>query len=126
MSEWTKAFATENFKKDDKKVVDVNGTAVLVVHHCGEYIAMDNACPHMKLPLQIGRLDDECTIHCPWHRSAFDLRSGDVKDWAPWPPGLGPMLGKIRRERALPIFATKVEDGYIWIGPQLNADEEDG
>lgn len=69
----------------------------------------------MRLPLKGGRVEDG-TIVCPWHHSAFDLRTGDVRDWSPWPPAVGRMLRALSREKALPTFPTKVEDGSIWVG----------
>jgi nitrite reductase/ring-hydroxylating ferredoxin subunit len=62
-----------------------------------------------------GKIEDH-TITCPWHRSAFDLQTGDVKDWSPWPPAVGKMLGALSRRKTLPVFPTKVEDDVIWVG----------
>jgi len=112
---WTKALAHDRLKPGDKKVVQAGSQSVLLIRHQDEIFASEPACPHMRLPLVIGQVDAECTLHCPWHHSAFDLRTGDVKDWAPWPPTIGPMLGKIRREQALQVWPTKIEDGHIWV-----------
>ncbi len=98
-----------------REVVQVAGRGVLLIHHEGELFAISSTCPHMGLPLQPARIDATCTLFCPWHRSAFDLRTGDVKEWAPWPPGIGPMLGRLSREKALPIYPVKAEDGAIWV-----------
>ena len=119
---WTKALEATKLKPGDRKVVQVGNQPVLLIYYQDEVFASEPACPHMRLPLQIARVSADYTLHCPWHHSAFDLRSGDVKDWAPWPPGIGPMLGKIRRERALRVWPTKIEDGHIWVN--LEADDK--
>ncbi len=98
-----------------RKVVDVSGVKVLVLNFKGEYLAVQNACPHMRFPLVMGRVTDDCGIICPFHHSAFDLRTGDVKEWSPWPPGLGRLAGMVSREKALPIYKLTVEDGVIRI-----------
>jgi len=55
-------------------------------------------------------------IVCPFHHSVFSLETGAVKAWAPWPPGVGKLLGVVKPENPLHIFPTKVEYGGIWIG----------
>lgn len=50
-----------------------------------------------------------------WRQSAFDLRSGDVKDWSPWPPGVGRLLRATSRQKVLPVFPARVEEGSIWV-----------
>jgi nitrite reductase/ring-hydroxylating ferredoxin subunit len=70
----------------------------------------------MGAPLKNGRITEEGFLVCPWHRSAFDLRTGDVASWTPWPPGVGRVLGALRRQHALPVFPVKVEAGRVWVG----------
>lgn len=113
---WFKAIPDNELQPGDRRVVRVGKRQVLLLHHQGEIFAVDNACPHLGFPLQMGRVDDECALHCPWHRSAFDLRTGDVKTWSPWPPGVGRVLGSLSREKTLPVYPVRVEDGSIWIG----------
>jgi nitrite reductase/ring-hydroxylating ferredoxin subunit len=50
---------------------------VLLAHTEAGIVATDDRCPHMSAPFSAGRLEG-CTLHCPLHRGAFDLRSGDV------------------------------------------------
>ncbi len=113
---WIKTLTEDRVPEGTKTIVSVAGRDVLLTRHKGEVYATDSLCPHMRLPLQLGRVDGEGAIHCPWHRSAFDLQTGDVKAWAPWPPVVGPLLGKVSREKVLPTYPVKVEDGAIWIG----------
>jgi nitrite reductase/ring-hydroxylating ferredoxin subunit len=112
---WISALPASELSEGERKVIEVGGESVLLIHEAGQIYAIASACPHMRLPLKGGRVKDH-TITCPWHHSAFDLRTGDVKDWSPWPPVVGKMLGTLRREHTLPVFPTKVEDGAIWVG----------
>lgn len=98
-----------------RKVVDVGEYKVLVIHSEGKFFAVDNQCPHLKLPLKNGKLTDDGGIICPFHHSAFDVETGDVKEWSPWPPLVGKALGSLAREKALPIFDTEVIDGWLWV-----------
>ena len=111
---WIRVFPENELPEGERKVVRVDNHSILLIHEAGEIYAIASACPHMRLPLKGGKIKDY-TITCPWHHSAFDLRTGDVKDWSPWPPAVGRMLGALRREHALPVFPTKVEDDAIWV-----------
>ncbi len=112
---WHKAITENQLPAGAKQVVKAGTQSVLLINHCGKIHAVSPSCPHWGLPLEPGRLTDDCGLICPWHRSAFDLESGDVKAWAPWPPGLGRVLGATSRRKVLPTYATRVEDGFIWV-----------
>ena len=112
---WVKVLAQDELSQDTQKVVKVDDRTILLVHHDGQIYAVENACPHLKLPLKGGKVTADHAIVCPWHRSGFDLRSGNVKEWCPWPPGVGKVLGMVAKEKALTVFSTRVEDGSIWV-----------
>ena len=101
-----------------RQVVNVPGRSLLLMRNAGEIYALDSACPHLRLPLQAGKTTEDGAIVCPWHHSAFDLHTGDVKAWSPWPPGVGRVLGAISRAKTLPVHPTKVEDGMIWVNSE--------
>jgi nitrite reductase/ring-hydroxylating ferredoxin subunit len=111
---WINVLSQAQIPDGERKVISVGERSVLLVHHEGEIYALESRCPHMRLPLKDARIEGT-TLTCPWHHSAFDLRSGDVQDWSPWPPAVGRMLGALRRERALTVYPVKVEDGAIWV-----------
>jgi nitrite reductase/ring-hydroxylating ferredoxin subunit len=113
--EWQKIALTSELDNLTRKAVQVGVRKVLIIHFKDEFLAVDNSCPHMRFPLNLGSVTDDCGIICPFHHSAFDLRTGDVKDWSPWPPGLGRVFGALSRKKALPVFETKIEDGYLWV-----------
>jgi nitrite reductase/ring-hydroxylating ferredoxin subunit len=113
---WVKVLPQDELPEGERRVVKIGERSILLIHHESQIYATESACPHMRLPLKRGNLTEDGAIVCPWHHSAFDLRTGDVKEWSPWPPGVGRMLGAISREKALPVFPTKVEEGSIWVG----------
>ena len=105
----------EDVPENARKVVEVGEYRVLIIHSGGKFFAVSNHCPHMSLPLKNGKISVDGAIVCPFHHSAFDLENGDVKDWSPWPPVVGRALGTLAREKALPVFATEVKDGWLWV-----------
>ncbi len=111
----TRVFPVDEVPEDTRKVVEVGEYKVLVIHTDGKFFAVDNQCPHMRFPLKKGKLTEDHAIVCPFHHSAFDLESGDVKEWSPWPPVMSKMLGAIAREKALPVFETLEKNGWLWI-----------
>ncbi len=113
---WVETIPTSQLPADSHRVVRVSGKALLLIHYQGDIFAIENACPHWGFPLNRGKILDDYTIQCPFHRSAFDFRSGDVKVWSPWPPGFGPLVRNIRRKNVLPIFPTRVENDLIYVG----------
>jgi nitrite reductase/ring-hydroxylating ferredoxin subunit len=124
---WIRALPETDLPNGERTVVDAGERSILLIHGEGQIYALESRCPHMRLPLK-GATVEGTTLTCPWHHSAFDLRTGDVQAWSPWPPAVGKMLGALRRERALKIYPVKVEDGAIWVqvpddGPQTADDE---
>ena len=113
--EWFKALAEDELAEGARQVVQVGEHSVLLIHHEGQIYATASACPHMGQSLKGAKIEG-ATITCPRHHSAFDLRTGDVKAWSPWPPAVGRMLGALSREKALLVYPTKVEEAGIWVG----------
>ena len=112
---WIQAADENELANGERSVVDVGERSILLIHHEGQVYALESRGPHMRLPLKGAKVEG-ITLTCPWHHSAFDLRTGNVQDWSPWPPAVGTMLGALRRERALVVYPTKIKDGAIWVG----------
>ena len=89
----------------------------MLIKHEGQVFGIASTCPHMGVQLKGGTVEGGM-ITCPWHHSRFDLRTGEVVAWVPWPPVLGRVLGALKRRKRLPTYLTKVEDGSIWVGIQ--------
>lgn len=84
--QWINVLEETRLPEGGREVVRVEGESIPLVRHQGQVYAVVARCPHMGAPLQNGLLADDGAIVCPWHRSAFDLRTGDVRDWTPWAP----------------------------------------
>jgi nitrite reductase/ring-hydroxylating ferredoxin subunit len=112
---WTKVIAVEALAPGGREVVKVGNRNILLLNHNGQFYAVDNVCPHLKLQMKKGKVTTDGAIVCPWHRSAFDLCTGAVKEWTPWPPVVGQALGLISGEKPLPVFPIRVEEGNIWV-----------
>ena len=113
---WHSALPENDLPRGTKTVATVGGTEVLLVNHEGNIYAVSSRCPHLQARLIRGEITEDGAIVCPRHHSAFDMKTGAVREWVPWPPVVGRALGALSPEHVLPVYPTKVENGSIWIG----------
>lgn len=118
ITDWVKLFLESELPEGGRKLAKASMRRMIVFRFQGKLFAIETNCPHMRFPLNDARITEDGGIICPFHHSAFDLETGDVKEWSPWPPGLGPMAGAMRRQRVLVTFPVKEEGGYIWASPR--------
>src|SRR4029450_3404542 len=74
-----------------RKLVEVNGRAIVVFNLSGDFFALNNRCPHrggsLAQGIQTGLVQsrepgDYCysrpgeMVKCPWHGWEFDIRTG--------------------------------------------------
>jgi nitrite reductase/ring-hydroxylating ferredoxin subunit len=112
---WVSVLAADALANNERRVIKVEGSSILLLNHENNIYAMDNLCPHLKLPMQKGKISGDCTITCPWHKSTFNLQTGAVENWTPWPPGVGKVLGMVSTQKPLPVFPTRIDEGQIWV-----------
>jgi nitrite reductase/ring-hydroxylating ferredoxin subunit len=112
---WMKVLPANALSDGSREVVKIGKRNILLLKNQGELIAVDNICPHLKLPLKKGKITEDGAIVCPWHKSAFDLHTGEVKQWCPWPPVVGKALALIKKENSLPTFPVRVQEYSIWV-----------
>ena len=98
----------------EMKECKVNDESVLVYHLSDGFYATHNRCTHLFGPLQKGKIVDGGKIQCPWHHSCFDIRTGEVVEWANYPPGIQ-FLNIVRKEKALRTYKVTVEDGNLFV-----------
>ena len=96
------------------KRVKVNGAKVLVYHLTDGFCDSQSSCTHAYGPLQRGKIIDGCKIQCPLHRACFDVRTGEVVQWANFPPGIQ-LLNILRKEKALKTYPVTVDNEQVFV-----------
>lgn len=94
--------------------VSVGDENVLVFHLSDGFFATQSNCTHLFMPLKKGKVLDDCKLECPIHRARFDIRTGEVCEWASFPPGIQ-LLNAIRKEKALKTYPVTEEDGDLFV-----------
>ena len=98
MSDWVSVAPEGELKQDEVKLVDVDGVMVAVFNLDGDYIAIEDVCPHDGSEIASGCIK-KGILECPHHGATFDLRSGDVLT----PPAYEP----------LEMMPVRVENGMV-------------
>lgn len=96
------------------KPFKVNGENILVYHLEDGFYATQRRCTHTFGPLNRGKLVDGCKIQCPIHRARFDVRTGEVDQWANFPVGIQ-LLSVLRKEKALKTYTVTVENEQLFV-----------
>lgn len=109
------AVKLSELQKNNRITTVVNGNKILLIWHDDKVHAVQAQCPHLKLPLKNGAINDNNELICPFHHSSFDLCTGDVKCWSPWPPLVGNLLGKVSKPHNLKIYKTKISEDTIMV-----------
>lgn len=99
MPNWILAAKVEDVPQGTGKELIVGDEIVALFHSDEGFYAIDGICPHHGGPLGSGSLEG-CQISCPWHGWTFDVRDGTYQS---------------NSELKHPTYATKVEDGEVWI-----------
>jgi nitrite reductase/ring-hydroxylating ferredoxin subunit len=96
------------------KAVTAGGDKLVVYHLETGFYATQASCTHLFAPLAKGKILDGCKVQCPFHHARFDIRTGEVIDWANFPPGIQ-VLNIVRGEKALKTYKVKVERGEVQV-----------
>jgi nitrite reductase/ring-hydroxylating ferredoxin subunit/uncharacterized membrane protein len=97
--EFTPVLDEDELAQDGMRRVEVDGASVLLSRcSSGDICAISAVCNHFGGPLEEGDREGD-TVVCPWHKSRFDLRSGEAIDG----PAVFPQ----------PCYETRLRDGKI-------------
>ena len=117
-----------------RKLVEVNGRAVVVFNLGGEFFALNNRCPHKGGSLcegkQTGLIQSSEPgeyrysrrgeiIRCPWHSWEFDIRTGqsycDPKRFRAraYPVNVEPGASVVKGPYIAETLAVSVESDYV-------------
>jgi len=103
---------TDEIRKGQMKAFSVGGEKIVVYHLQDGFYATQASCTHVFAPLARGKIVDGCRVQCPFHRARFDIRTGEVIDWANFPPGVQ-VFNIVRSEKALKTYKVSVRDGEV-------------
>jgi nitrite reductase/ring-hydroxylating ferredoxin subunit len=90
----------EDLPVGQTKLVEVNGTRVVLVRVGDAVYACSDVCAHQGGPLSDGRLYG-ARLACPWHGWHYDVRTGECVL-----PGRGARV---------PSYPVRVEAGEVWV-----------
>ncbi|WP_315876976.1 Rieske 2Fe-2S domain-containing protein [Acaryochloris sp. 'Moss Beach'] len=96
------------------------GKNLVIWQHQGQWIAMDDVCPHKLTRLSLGKIQTDGTLVCRQHGWCFDQKGQCVKN---------PMLADPTEQAVaycnvrshVTTYPTQVEQGLLWIWPDHNA-----
>jgi nitrite reductase/ring-hydroxylating ferredoxin subunit/uncharacterized membrane protein len=96
---FTPVLDEDELAQDSMRQVEVEGTGVLLSRSLnGDVCAISSVCNHFGGPLEQGDREGD-TVVCPWHKSRFNLCSGEAIDG----PAVFPQ----------PRYETRLRDGRI-------------
>lgn len=105
---------SSEFSVGEMKPFKVGDENILVYRLDDGFYATQNRCTHLFASLSKGKLVDGCKVECPLHKARFDVRTGEVQDWANFPPGIQ-LLNKLRAEKALKTYPVEVKDDSVFV-----------
>lgn len=118
---WSRALQSSAIGEQNKKVIEMFDSQILMFRHKGKIKAVINICPHMNLPIDAGQVTDNGSILCPFHDSAFCVNTGEVRRWVGsvregTPKALENLMKSVKQS-PLKVYEIQEIDGHIWITP---------
>lgn len=104
MPKWIKVCDSKILKQGELLGFDVPdlGSKIMIAKIHDKVYAVDGICTHQYADLSMGFLnEEEKTVTCPLHLSAFRLEDGRVMN----PPA----------EEPLKVYNVKVEDNWVYV-----------
>jgi len=90
------------------KAKNLAGVDVLVGKDgSGKLFCVGNLCPHIGTPMSEGADVIGDIIVCPLHGSSFKVTTGELIDWCPSPPIIGPLTGLPVEKKNLAVFDVR-------------------
>jgi 3-phenylpropionate/trans-cinnamate dioxygenase ferredoxin component len=102
MPEWTKVCDVKSMKNGDLLDFDIDDKKILISKSRDKVYATDRICTHAYADLSTGFInEDQKTVTCPLHMSAFKLEDGNPQN--------------LPAEEPLKTYKIKIQDNYIYI-----------
>ncbi len=106
---WLRTLPNSELQLGEKKKYQIKDKEILLINQ-GNVFAIENLCPHLDLPLDVGQITEKDTILCPYHASEFCFKTGEVRSW------VGQSADE-KSEECIPLNTIEVyqDDDYIWV-----------
>jgi len=102
MPEWIKVCDVKSMKNGDLLDFDIYDKKILISKSKDKVYATDRICTHAYADLSTGFInEDQKTVTCPLHMSAFKLEDGNPQN--------------LPAEEPLKTYKIKIQDNYIYI-----------
>ena len=95
-----RAASIEEVEHGQLKLVELNGTRVVLTRVGDQVYAFGDVCAHKGGPLSEGKLSGT-RLACPWHGWIYDLRTGQCTF-----PGRG---------ASVPSYPARIDADEIWV-----------
>src|SRR4051794_8802145 len=97
--DFNKVLKIDDLVEGELTGITVAGTKVLLIKYQGQFVAYEDKCLHLGVPLSEG-VFKKGTLTCKAHHWEYEIPSG---------------LGLNPEGICLQKFDTKVQDGFIWV-----------
>lgn len=102
MAQWVRVADAKSVRDGDMLDFDHGNRRILITRAKGKFYATDRICTHAYADLTTGILnEDERTVTCPLHLSAFKLDSGVPQN--------------LPAEEPLKTYNVKIQDSQIYV-----------
>ncbi len=102
MSNWVRVCNIDSLKPGELMDFDFNDKKILLVNINNKIYASDRICTHAYADLSMGFLnEEEKTVTCPLHMSAFNLKDG--------------LPLNLPAEKPLMVYETKIDNNSVFI-----------
>jgi class 3 adenylate cyclase/nitrite reductase/ring-hydroxylating ferredoxin subunit len=119
--DWLRVLPEAELPMGERIIVTRDDFDLLLIRTTQAIYALNNACPHLHLPLKDSEIIEPEVIVCRWHESRFDLKTGEVRAWcAALNPDGSPkgfeFVGDVSKNRTpLKPFPARIADGFVWV-----------
>jgi 3-phenylpropionate/trans-cinnamate dioxygenase ferredoxin subunit len=100
LSDWVPVGRVDEIARGDHRVVDADGTRILVFNLDGSFYAIEDVCTHDGGVLSGGGVEGDQVI-CPRHGARFCIRTGEALSAPAYEPTAA--------------FPVKVDDGKVLV-----------
>jgi len=106
---WLKSgLKTSDLANGELRAKNLAGNDVLIGKtEGGALFCVGNLCPHIGTPMSEGADVIGDVIVCPLHGSSFKTDTGELIDWCPSPPIIGPLTGILVDKKNLLILEVR-------------------